>query len=313
MPRRGWTAMEVPSGWYEVIRGLRLPSVRWPQAQYRQSSRGQVQSERRGEKVSFPDARRGRWRNPPQGPVTRRNSAESVRPRLTPAQVASEASTKVALLSPDDTAELKSLQVALAKARAQTVLPHPAKQVEDCEEYCTGAKRRLEKAREAAKAAQEAVARFEQELQEGLQRLEELRVAAAPLHVNPGTVDPPPTLPADIVAEVNQLRAAVQALTRERDDLRADRSAEGQPTQTVLALGSLENRNASNVMATLIEEADTDLSEKSRSDSHHTDNTFSERSEVWPERGASGRTGPPRSSSEAAGPHQGPLNPKFTR
>ena len=66
------------------------------------------------------------------------------------------------------------------------------------------------------------------------------------------TVDPP----ADIVAEVHQLRAAVQALTRERDDLRANRLAESQPTQTVLALGSPENRNASNGMATLIEEGD---------------------------------------------------------
>ena len=84
---------------------------------------------------------------------------------------------------------------------------------------------------------------------------EDLRAAAAPLPVNPGTVDPPPTM----VAEVSQLRAAVQALTRERDDLRANRLAEGQPTQTVLALGSPENRNASNVMVTLIEEADTDL------------------------------------------------------
>ena len=135
--------------------------------------------------------------------------------------------------------------------------------MEDCEEYCTRAKRRLEKARETAKAAQEAVARLEQEFQEGLQRLEDLRAAAAPFLVNPGTVDPPPTLPADVVAEVSQLRAAVQALIRERDDLRANRVAEGQPTQ-VLALGSPENRNPSNVMATLIEEADTDRRSQER-------------------------------------------------
>ena len=32
MPRRGWQAIEVPSGWYEVIRGPRPPSQKWPRA-----------------------------------------------------------------------------------------------------------------------------------------------------------------------------------------------------------------------------------------------------------------------------------------
>ena len=30
MPRKGWQAMEVPSGWYEVIRGPRLAPHTWP-------------------------------------------------------------------------------------------------------------------------------------------------------------------------------------------------------------------------------------------------------------------------------------------
>ena len=66
MPHRGWTAMEVPSGWYEVIRGLRPPSVRWPQA-HLQPPFGQ-QSARRG-KVNFQEGRRGRWRNPTRRPA----------------------------------------------------------------------------------------------------------------------------------------------------------------------------------------------------------------------------------------------------
>ena len=33
MGRRGWQAIEVPQGWFNVIRGPRPPSVRWPQAQ----------------------------------------------------------------------------------------------------------------------------------------------------------------------------------------------------------------------------------------------------------------------------------------
>ena len=52
----------------------------------------------------------------------------------------------IAQLSPDDSTELRALQAALEKARAQTVLPHPAKQVEDCQQCCSRAKRRLEKA-----------------------------------------------------------------------------------------------------------------------------------------------------------------------
>ena len=82
-----------------------------------------------------------------------------------------------------------------------------------------------------------------------LQRLEELRTAAVPPPPNLDTEDPPPTRPADLAAEVNQLRAAVQALTQERDSLRANRpeAAEGQPTQTMptqtmLAVGPLREQ-----------------------------------------------------------------------
>ena len=53
-------------------------------------------------------------------------------------------------------------------------------------------------------------------------------------------VDPPPTLPVDMVAEVSQLRAAVPGEGRSPTLQKA--------TQTVLALGSPENRNPSNVM-----------------------------------------------------------------
>ena len=32
VPRRGWSSIAIPSGWYEVIRGPRLPSDQWPLA-----------------------------------------------------------------------------------------------------------------------------------------------------------------------------------------------------------------------------------------------------------------------------------------
>ena len=36
MPRKGWTVTEVPTRWYEVLRGPQQPSVRWPVASRRQ-------------------------------------------------------------------------------------------------------------------------------------------------------------------------------------------------------------------------------------------------------------------------------------
>ena len=61
------------------------------------------------------------------------------------------------------------------------------------------------KVRAAVVAAQEAVVRFEAELQEGLQRLEELKAVAIAPTIPPVNVVPS-TLPTDHAAEVNLLR-----------------------------------------------------------------------------------------------------------
>ena len=45
MPRRGWSAIATPSGWFEVIRGPRPPSVQWPLA-----SKGQGKGKGKGNK-----------------------------------------------------------------------------------------------------------------------------------------------------------------------------------------------------------------------------------------------------------------------
>ena len=127
------------------------PAHRWPLAcrQGRQDQRG-------------PSSRRQSFaQSAPQGGLQpQQSSAEAVHPRLSPAEFASNETWSVsrlerciAQLSLDDSAELRSLQAA------------------DCQQYCSRAKRRSEKAQEAAKAAQEAVVRFEVELQEGLRRL----------------------------------------------------------------------------------------------------------------------------------------------
>ena len=58
MPRRGWQTVEVPAGWFEVIRGRRPESECWPKA------------ERKGSVRPQPDrgARRQPRRNAPQVP-----------------------------------------------------------------------------------------------------------------------------------------------------------------------------------------------------------------------------------------------------
>ena len=210
--------------------------------------------------VSPPDSRR---KSPDVLAANKQGGASSV--RVNPTQVASDASLKVApiercmaFLGPEDTAELRILQAALDKARAQTVLPHPAKQAEVCQAYCTRAARRLEKARAAVVAAQEAVARFEAELQEGLQRLEDLKAATVPTCRPP--VDPASTVSGDQAEEVCLLRAAVMELTRERDSLRSrvPPTAPLDDPSNTLAVVPVQP-GGSRVMGTLIDEADSDL------------------------------------------------------
>ena len=51
--RKGWTAMDVPSGWVQVLRGPRPPSQRWPPAKRNvvTESRGQRQAAPRFQQV----------------------------------------------------------------------------------------------------------------------------------------------------------------------------------------------------------------------------------------------------------------------
>ena len=46
MPRKGWTAVETPNGWFQLIRGPRPPSIRWEKAtrpQSRETAQGQCE------------------------------------------------------------------------------------------------------------------------------------------------------------------------------------------------------------------------------------------------------------------------------
>ena len=57
MPRRGWQAIEVPSGWYEVIRCPRPPAQKWPFAPSRQAA----QQSRQPQSGPASGRQGGRW------------------------------------------------------------------------------------------------------------------------------------------------------------------------------------------------------------------------------------------------------------
>ena len=61
MPRRGW--LPAPDGWVQIIRGPRLPSMKWPSATEMRHSSNTVKKHGDGG-VQRPQAR-GRWRQPP--------------------------------------------------------------------------------------------------------------------------------------------------------------------------------------------------------------------------------------------------------
>ena len=64
MVRRGWSAIPAPSGWYEIIRGPRPPSVQWPKKGKGKGNQDDVGVQHRGgASIPGPGARvpGGRW------------------------------------------------------------------------------------------------------------------------------------------------------------------------------------------------------------------------------------------------------------
>ena len=108
--RRGWRFHEdlQHQAWLRVLQGRRPPSVQWPRAQ--QPPR-QIGSSK---------------------PLSPQKSSTPSAPRQNPTQVSSDAASRVsrlerciAQLGPSDTAELKSLQVALIKSSVDSPTPCP--------------------------------------------------------------------------------------------------------------------------------------------------------------------------------------------
>ena len=121
---RGWQAMEVPQGWFNVIRGPRPPSVRWPQAQ---SSNQPVMVVRNvstaTHSTSGDRSVQGRWR---QG----RPDCWSARKRIAGLEAAISAMLSNGL--DEKSAEVRSLQDSLAKAKRKRTRGSPRGPGEGC-------------------------------------------------------------------------------------------------------------------------------------------------------------------------------------
>ena len=155
MPRKGWTQIEVPHGWKQLIRGVRPRSEKWPRAERNLSaapgagSRSQVQ--------------RGRWRQPIQRASPQSQHAATQRVLQLEAVLAAFGDSK----GP----EVTMLQESLRSARRAAQVPPLGVQLAQCEQFVTRAQKRLHWTRNEK-------VKLVSELEEGQARLR-LRVETA--------------------------------------------------------------------------------------------------------------------------------------
>ena len=150
MPRRGWQALDIPSGWYEVIRGPRPRSVQWPLAnlQLRQSR---------------PQATPWEWGGPSR--TTRGPPQQSPAPRLDPDERCAAAQTKVqrleaalAAFGEEDSPEKDVLKDFLARVVEQAKVKRVDVRIKFCESYLQRCTKQLKKAKASVKNFEEEVA-----------------------------------------------------------------------------------------------------------------------------------------------------------
>ena len=183
MVRRGWSTVEVPNGWLQVIRGPRPPAARWPSA-----PKGSVQ------------------RSPSKPVVAQPVLPQDACRRPKPSEVRAAASTRIARLQgalaslgPDDTEERKVLEAALKKAKTQAAVPPVEDQIAMSVKFLERARKRLAVADTEVQAAVKKKSQCEQEIAEAEADLARLREEHSASGEEPKT-------------EVQQLRARVAQL-----------------------------------------------------------------------------------------------------
>ena len=192
MVRRGWTKVEVPDGWLQVIRGPRPPSEKWP-----------LQTGPRSAATpSKPEPRQPRADHDTQQPKHQPGSKTSeLRPFTDPATKVSDTQERLvkleralAAMEGIDGSEVDSIREALEHAKKAAQTPPVETQIRDCEQFLVRARAHLE-AIDAWRATVVA------SIEEGSKKLESLKV----LQQNQ------PPVP-DSLSEVQRLQALVAQL-----------------------------------------------------------------------------------------------------
>ena len=252
MPRKGWTSLQTPTGWFQVVRGPR-PKPAPGQQQWRSSSSWwQCGGQWPALKSPTPQVRR--WQ---RGPDTRGSN---------PDEVLAAARTKVSrleraidALGDSESPEARWLGVALQEARRAAQERPLAVQVEECQAFIERSRNRL------TRLEQERVAE-QKELDAALVRLTRLREEMVRVP-SPGPTQPvvSPLPPDPSTAEILQLRARVAELEVEKEELRKKRARSlsvpapdlpGALSQSIVPL-QVPARDRSELMATLIENGGT--------------------------------------------------------
>ena len=225
----------------------------------------------------------GRWRSVEVGQKEPQRRAQQ---RDQPRQFQERVSRNPDEAGEDDPA-VTGLKEALRQARLQAQVRPVDDRIKATKMFIERSRKRVHSVREEITKAQEVVleaqaklTKEEEALEGGLKRLNSLQDGLSE--------QPPPPLaaPADFAREVAELRACVQALQVERDDLRAEvarQNVEGRPrnarslavpspdlvmrdnsmqSPSVLAIRS--GRNSSSVMETLIDQADSSVKSNHR-------------------------------------------------
>ena len=148
VPRKGWSVMEVPNGWYEVLRGPHPPSARWLlQQKGRQevpaSSASSVAVHTEGQPSADED------REDPRTcledallKATRRFCCRSERESGPIGGLSGS--------SPNDLEERRVFEEALSKVRVRATVAPVGQRLDECEKFCERAAKRLEKAQETS-------------------------------------------------------------------------------------------------------------------------------------------------------------------
>ena len=262
MPRRGWSTIATPGGWFEVIRGPRPPSVQWPVAakgtgkgkgkekpagsaaekkgdgkrQSASTSQKKVPSPKGQSKVDRLQA--ALQALGPEESVVKTalveaiNSAKAEAPKpVHPQQKVAEASARVGRLEAalrllgEDDPDAEPLKVALKQARMQARVRPVGERLDLCLQYVARVKKQLTRAEDQVREAREAHAQMEEKLANGLRDLEALRAeASAQPRSCPEPVTPRQGMEVDPNEELIRLRAQVAELQERQAGQEADSS-----------------------------------------------------------------------------------------